>query len=289
MNASVTMPAPLAADRTASCVVVVPIYREGLEPLERFSLDYSFERLQGRDLVFIAPERLDTSFYQANYPGVPVLRFADDYFASIKGYNRLLLDPAFYERFHATHEFMLILQTDAIILRDELDHWCSLPYDYVGAPWPDGLEVTLNLDCFGGAMARKVRAHVGNGGLSLRRNAACAALLREFPQATDMFLRSGSSEDLFFSLMGTQSERFVVPNERVASLFALELTPETYLAVNQGRAPMGGHAWWRYNQPFWVALLEQTPPVLVPAAAPGRPVLSANVVGAAGTNPSTAH
>lgn len=288
MSASVTMPAPLMPERTASCVVLVPIYREGLEPLERFSLDYSMQRLHGRDVVFIAPEKLNVAFYQTHYPGVPVLRFADDYFASIKGYNRLLMDPAFYERFDSTHEFMLILQTDAVLLRDELAHWCSQPYDYVGAPWPDGLEVTLNLDCFAGDLAKKIKVNVGNGGLSLRRNAACAALLREFPQATDMFLRSGSSEDLFFSLLGSQSERFVVPNERVASLFALELQPERYLAINRGKAPMGGHAWWRYNQPFWVALLDTVPPVLVPAAAPGRPVLSANVV-AASSSSGTAH
>lgn len=263
----------------ASCVVIVPIYRATLEPLEKFSLDYSLARLTGRDVVFIAPEGLDVAYYQCSYPGVPVQRFADDYFASVKGYNRLLLDPVFYERFGATHDFMLILQTDAIVLRDELDHWCALPYDYVGAPWPDGLEVTLNLDCFGGQLGKKVRVSVGNGGLSLRRNAACAGLLREFPQSTGLFLHTGSSEDIFFSLMGSQSERFVMPNERQASLFALELQPDRYMAINGGRAPMGGHAWWRYNQPFWVALLDAAPPVLVPASAPGRPVLSANVVG----------
>lgn len=266
----------------ASCLIVIPIYRADLEPLEKFSLDYSMQHLQaGRELVFIAPQGLDVGYYATHYPQVPVKFFDKDYFSSIKGYNRLLLNPAFYEHFGATHEFMLILQTDAVLLRDELDHWCGQPWDYVGAPWPDGLEVMINLDCFGAELGKKVKAHVGNGGLSLRRNAACAALLREFPQATDMFLRSGSSEDIFFSLMGTQSMSFKVPNERVASLFALELQPERYLAINGGRAPMGGHAWWRYNQPFWVALLEQTPPVLVPAAPPGRPVLSANVVAAA--------
>ena len=264
---------------SASCAIVIPIYRAELEPLEKFSLDYSMKQLQaGRDLFFVAPEHLDVSYYATHYPRVPVLRFDNAYFASVKGYNRLLLNPAFYEHFAARHEFMLILQTDAILLRDELDHWCSQPWDYVGAPWPDGLEVLLNLDCFGGELGKKVKVHVGNGGLSLRRNSACIGLLKEFPQAIDMFLRSGSSEDIFFSLIGAQSVDFKIPNERVASLFALELQPERYLAINGGRAPMGGHAWWRYNQPFWVSLLGETPPVLVPAAAPGRPVLSANVV-----------
>jgi hypothetical protein len=76
-----------------------------------------------------------------------------------------------------------------------------------------------------------------------------------------MFKQTGSSEDLFFSLLGTQSVAFQLPNERVASLFSLELQPELYYAINQ-RAPMGGHAWRKYNQPFWTAMLCTPSPVL---------------------------
>lgn len=243
------------------CAVVIPIYKPDLDAMEQFSLDYSVARLQGRDLYFIAPQGLDLSYYHQHFPTVSAVRFDDAYFASIKGYNRLLLNPDFYQRFIA-YEFMLILQTDAIILKDDLDWWCDQPYAYVGAPWPDGLEILVNLDVFNGANGKRVKTHVGNGGLSLRRNAKCMALLAEFPQATQMFLQTGSSEDIFFAIMGAQSMDFLIPNERVASRFALELKPEFYHAVNGGEPPMGGHAWWRYNQAFWNALLEQTPPSL---------------------------
>jgi hypothetical protein len=243
-----------------SCAVVIPIYRSILEPLEEFSLNYSVERLIGRDLFFAAPDGLDLSYYLQRYPGIAVVRFDDEYFTSIKGYNRLLLNPAFYERF-SSHEFMLILQTDAILLRDELDEWCALPYDYVGAPWPDGLEIFLNLDVFAGNLGKKVKTHVGNGGLSLRRNAKCISLLAEFVQATQVFLNSGSSEDIFFGLFGSQSKNFLMPNERVAARFSLELQPEVYFAMNQRHPPMGGHAWWRYNMAFWVGLLDRQPPI----------------------------
>jgi hypothetical protein len=76
----------------SSCAVVIPVYRKVLEPLEEFSLDYSLERLRGRDLFFIAPQGLDLSYYRARYPQVSVVLFPDVYFASIQGYNRLLLD-----------------------------------------------------------------------------------------------------------------------------------------------------------------------------------------------------
>ncbi|MGQ0709303.1 MAG: DUF5672 family protein [Rhodoferax sp.] len=257
-----------------SCVTVVPIYQERLSPLEEFSLDYSLARLAGEVRVFIAPEALDVSYYRDHFPALSIRRYASDYFSSVQGYNRLLLSEDFYRGFADQGEFILILQPDAIVLRNELPQWCAQAYDYIGAPWPGGVEISVNVDCFAGANAKTVKVQVGNGGLSLRRNAACVRLLQEFPQAADMFLRSGSSEDLFFSIMGSQSERFVVPNERVASLFSLELQPEHYFAINQCRPPMGGHAWWRYNQPFWNALLETPPPEFRPAGPPGTPVLS---------------
>lgn len=244
----------------SACAVAIPIYQPELKPLERFSLDYSVARLQGRHLCFVAPKDLDVRYYERHFPGVAFERFEDEYFASIKGYNRLLLSPGFYQRF-ADHEFTLILQTDAILLKDDLDAWCARPYDYVGAPWPEGLEVFVNLGRYAGAFGKRVKVHVGNGGLSLRRNAKCVGLLQEFTEATTMFLQSGSSEDLFFAIMGSLSEDFLIPNENLASRFALELKPEHYHALHGGRLPMGGHAWWRYNPQFWVQHLSERPPL----------------------------
>jgi hypothetical protein len=256
------------------CLVVVPIYKAALEPLEEFSLSYSLEKLSSREVLFIVPAGLDLSFYQTRYAGVQVLRLPSEYFASIQGYNRLLLDPRFYEQF-SSHEFLLILQTDAIVLQDELDHWCGLPYDYVGAPWPDPIEVPLQMDVFGGDMGKTVKTQVGNGGLSLRRNRKCMSLLHEFPEALQMFVKTGSSEDLFFALLGGQSLDFMIPNDRVAALFALEVRPEFYFNLNSQRAPMGGHAWWR-QMPFWLPFLERKPPVILEAEPARRVQLNIN-------------
>jgi hypothetical protein len=239
----------------SSIAVLVPVYQAALSPQERFALKHSLAQLKtGRAVSFIGPEGLDMAAYAADFPGVPLITFEKTCFESIKGYNRLLMSPAFYERF-APHEFMLILQTDAILLRDDLDEWMAKPYDYVGAPWPEGVEIVVNLDRFTGDYAKKVKVHVGNGGLSLRRNQACIALLQEFPQALDFFIRTGSSEDLFFSIMGSLSNAFVIPNETVASQFSLELKPEHYQHINQQKPPMGGHAWLKYNPQFWLSLL----------------------------------
>lgn len=236
-------------------VVLVPIYKPQPEPLEIYSMDTSIAALAGREIAFIGPAGMDIAVYERRYPGLGFLAFDPGHFASVPGYNRLLLDPAFYERFAARHEFMLILQTDAVVLSDDLDHWCAQPFDYIGAPWPVPVELLVSLDRFSGSNGRRIRATVGNGGLSLRRLAKCAGLLYEFPQAIDYFRRSGSSEDLYFSLLGQLSSDFVLPNEITASRFAMELRPSYYFDINGGRNPMGGHAWWKYEPPFWQSRL----------------------------------
>lgn len=242
-------------------IVLVPIYLPILTGQDLFSLDYSIEKLRTRRVHFVAPEGMDTSFYTLRYPGTQVDRFDAAHFASVQGYSRLLLSESFYERY-IDHEFLLILQTDAIILDDDLDRWCASRFDYVGAPWPSGLELKINLDRFVDDLQVKAHARVGNGGLSLRRIRACLSLLKEFPQAVQVFQATGSSEDLFFALMGGLSWDFVLPNEMTASLFSLELSPEVYLRMNGGRRPMGGHAWCKYNRDFWLPLLDRAPPPL---------------------------
>lgn len=240
---------------SASVIVVIPIYKTQLDILERQGLDYSLTKLSAKKVLFIGPSCLDRGFYQETYPELEFVAFDDECFASIAGYNRLLLSESFYQRF-AEDEFLLILQTDAIILRDDLDYWCAQPFDYIGAPWPDGVEVYLNLGRFLGDKGKRVRAIVGNGGLSLRRIKKCIALLHEFPEAVDVFIRSGSNEDLFFSLMGLVSNDFLLPNEITASRFATEIKPSYYYSVNGEVVPMGGHAWTLYEKDFWLAHME---------------------------------
>jgi hypothetical protein len=243
---------------THSAIVLVPVYRSTLPAIEQYSLDVSLAALAGRRVAFVAPEGLDRRYFAERYPQVAFETFEPLYFASIPGYNRLLLNPAFYQRF-ADHSHLLILQTDAVVLRDELDAWCASPYDYLGAPWPDGNELFVNLGRFQGAYGKQVKVHVGNGGLSLRRIDKTIALLREFSEATSVFHQTGSSEDLFFAFMGALSQDFVLPGEITASRFALELRPSYYFEVNGQRAPMGGHAWWKYEPAFWKALLPPSP------------------------------
>jgi len=235
--------------RLSHTAIVVPLYREQLPQDEAYALGRSLPLVAQRPVYFLAPTGLDLSWYCAQWPTATVRRYPDEYFASIRGYNLLLLSPEFYRGFDQ-HEFLLVLQTDAILLSDELDHWAGQPYDYIGAPWPQGVEIDVKTDRFTGDLHQRVRAKVGNGGFSLRRVRKCIALLQEFPQALDVFRQTGSSEDLFFAIMGMLSIDFVLPGEMTAALFSLELMPARYHAI-QRRLPMGVHAWRKHDPGFW--------------------------------------
>lgn len=241
-------------------VIVIPIYKREFGALEQFSVDYSLSLIKGRHCVFVAPAGLDCGYYRDRYPQVGYEFFPAEYFTSIESYNRLLLNPDFYRRFIA-HEFMLILQPDAILLRDDLDFWTAQPFDYIGAPWPDGVELTVRRDRFR-ENVRRVRALVGNGGLSLRRIGPCLALIDEFPETNAIFRQVGTNEDSFFSLLGQLSTNFIVPNEITASHFAMELKPEYYYAVNGNRYPMGVHAWGVVAPKFWAPCIPPLAAVL---------------------------
>jgi hypothetical protein len=235
-------------------VVLVPVYLTELNEKETYSLDLSMAALKEREVVFIGPEGLDLAWYRARYGEIAYRAYPPECFASIPGYSRLLLSEAFYEGY-ADYEFVLICQTDAIMLRDELDYWCSQPFDYVGAPWPDGYELFVNAGRLDGEFGKKVHVMVGNGGFSLRRVSKTISLLREHPVPLSVFVHTGSSEDLFFAVMGSLSNDFVVPNEVTASRFAMELRPSLYYGINGGQLPMGTHAWWKSEPEFWRAHL----------------------------------
>ncbi len=231
--------------------ILIPIYKPELMPLEAFSVTHSLALIKGRECVFVAPDGLDLSFYRKQYPQVRFEFFPAEHFHSVASYSRLLLSPDFYKRFIA-YEFILILQPDAILFRDDLDYWMGQGYDYVGAPWPDGIEITLWRDDFQGERRRRIRTHVGNGGLSLRRVRRCLQLIEEFPQTHAAFTQSGTNEDSYFSLLGTQSEGFSIPDEITASTFSMELEPEQYFQGNGELLPMGSHGWAAVNPQFWV-------------------------------------
>lgn len=232
-----------------STIVLVPIYKETLNLDEFLPLKYSLNVLKNHKCVFLAPTRLDITRYEQSFPGVETL-VVDEYFLkSIDNYNHLLLAAEFYDLFK-DYTYLLILQTDAVVFKDEIEYWEKQPYDYIGAPFKEGFQYYLDVFPFNGERAAIIKSHVGNGGFSLRRVKKCAELLRRYPEVVKHFHEKNGSEDLFFSLMGIVDADFKLPPEEIAAKFSIERDAEYYLNLNEGAVPFGAHAWSKYSSKF---------------------------------------
>ena len=159
--------------------IVTPIWEESLKPTAEAFIRRSILATAELPHWYVAPETLDTSWYERFSPASRVARFPDAFFRSSQTYSRLLISPRFYAAFER-YEFITICQTDAVLI----DNPASAPMDnldYLGAPWNPPLRslkigkrlyVTSSFghDNESRLIQRLGRdIHVGNGGLSIRR------------------------------------------------------------------------------------------------------------------------
>ncbi len=221
--------------------VVVPIYKNRLSETEQISLNQTLKIMSDHPFFFIMPESLKCTL-DIKY-GKEV-RFPDCYFESVAGYSKLLLSEFFYKKFES-YEFILIVQLDVFIFKDELDYFCKLDYDYIGAPWLSGYS-EYNI------LKRKV-LHVGNGGFSLRRVSKCIEALNGKKDLLTAYCHR--NEDAFFS--SCDSEEFRVAPVKVALAFAFEREVGMCYALNGGRLPFACHAWEKYDLNFWRPYIEK--------------------------------
>lgn len=256
-----------------NCVIVIPIHKENPCNDEVLSIKQCASVLYKHHICFVCPETLNVSSYISIFADrkntTSVERFPSKFFDGIKGYNLLMLDRRFYERF-AEYKYMLIYQLDAWVFRDELDEWCNKGFDYIGAPWiekDDRGELQLT--------------GVGNGGFSLRRvqhfidvlsykgPVRKASQLNLPPtlknkiykffysfgyQNTISYYKKDPTlyEDIFLSIFLSNTKlRAKMPTPEEAAFFAFEKHP-TLLNSKTSRLPFGCHAWRKYEyDTFW--------------------------------------
>jgi hypothetical protein len=259
--------------------IVIPIYQKALSQNDLFSIKNAVSVLSRHDVYFVGPTHLIGFLHaltaQFERP-VRVQTFADRFFGSIDGYNRLMLSSLFYEAFQ-DYQYILISQTDSLVFRDELDIWAKKSYSYIGAPWFEGFtQPTMPLQL----------TSVGNGGFSLRnvqdflrvlnqprifKNvlmdswpgnilSTCYRYIKDYRSFLykNTQINLNVNEDLFWGLFVPPNCAFFnVPSPREAVAFAFEAHPEYSYALNNNQLPFGCHAWARYNPAFWSRTFEQ--------------------------------
>lgn len=275
------------------CCVLVPLYRPSLTKVEALSLVATHQRAAGQGTLAILhpPEmtpfirQLQEWFAGYNHKEGPTYRsveFPSRFFKSVSAYSNLLMSEDFYERLSG-HEWLFIIQSDALLLSDQWSSWLDCPHSYIGAPWFVGLDQPRQpLRPLGG----------GNGGFSLRRIADCREVLRyrgwlyhhwrrlELGTLPDQrwraegraarrllsfagrFEKINIYEDLFWSFMAPHlSPTFSVAPFRLASGFAFETEPRALFQQTQ-IMPVGCHAHERHDPVFWSHLWRSHPNLL---------------------------
>lgn len=244
---------------------------------EKVSFSQCCKILGMHSLCIITPDILNCEeYYQcAEKFNVKLNReiFSPKYFDGIKGYNSLCLSKEFYSRF-STYNYMLIYQLDAYVFYDNLSDWCSMGYDYIGAPW---------FENYGNHENGNQLWAVGNGGFSLRKIdwfihflgckrlygwkelkskyykgtikslLVCITHFMGYWQSCDCFLKEfGDNEDKIFTISAAQTKlKPKIPDSYTAMYFAFEQSP-TYLFSITQKLPFGCHAWKKYEyESFW--------------------------------------
>lgn len=223
--------------------------------------------------MVIKPQSLNIDELLGTSPKLLSTDFPDHLFDGIQGYNELMLTDEFYARF-AAYEFILIYQLDAFVFSDQLLHWCSRSYDYIGAPWfpPGEPSTTTNRALI--ALRRKWyrvfdipsphsgRTHeaqlnysVGNGGLSLRRVTAMRRVLKDLSARVEPYrkaTRNTWSEDIFFSIEANRYRRHLrTPTVCEAARFSWETNPLVAARLGHIELPFGCHAWNKLHRDVW--------------------------------------
>lgn len=256
--------------------IAIPLYKEQPDDKELLSLKQCINVLNNYSFVFFVPDSLNTDFYKnycTNKIQYKFERFNNDFFKGIEGYNKLMLNPKFYERF-SFFKYILIYQLDAWVFRDELQYWCEKGYDYIGAPWFRGWDKAgPEAECIGigngGFSLRKVSSHLRAlysfsyimkvGGLihHLKINKSLNGIINLIKGLTIknntfyLFNDFNLNEDYFWgSVVATNFKWFKLPPVEEALKFSVEVNPSHFIS-KMDQLPFGCHGWNKYEPEFW--------------------------------------
>ncbi len=225
--------------------IVVPHHKAVFSQNERISLE-QLNRVLGRYPIFVvAPEHLQGELSLYNWENIFV---SDESFGSTDRYSRTFMSQWLYELF-INFEYMMIYQTDAFVFEDKLMEFCSLGYDYIGAPWNSYDPAT-----------RKLGVRVGNGGFCIKKIKSVIEVLNQKERILNnnpMRKHMEKIEDLFFAYCGIREDlSFKVPSIDISSEFSIEHSVNGSLSNLNKKRPFGCHDWFRLNYDIWKPYVE---------------------------------
>ncbi len=260
--------------------IVIPVYKPHIDISEELSLKQCFTILNKYDIIFIGPEDLKTEYYsdfcKENNKKFKFISFKKECFQDLHSYSNLLLQSSFYKTF-SDYKYILLYQLDALVFSDQLEYWCEQDYDYIGAPWFDGMDRCC--------IYSKMQTYGGNGGLSLRKVESAIQILDDL-QTKKVRLKRLSNKytvwqrikwfcfyhkslkqmiddsNLYEDIVWVKVIRRFFKNYRVAlgkiaQKFSAECNARVIYHNNADKLPFGCHAYLKYEPDFWSEFLPE--------------------------------
>lgn len=255
-----------------STVIVTPVYRSRLTEIEHALLARTGEATK-HPRVFVAPEGLDVGEIRERYPRDRIETTNPQHLLSVRHYNLWLTSQDFY-RMWPDFEWILVSQLDAVLI---CDPWVNVPdgdpsWDFLGAPWnPPMRAVTFGNRIlvrspsghdrgprWVGAVGR--RMYVGNGGLSIRRQAAFEPAAAILEAKTSRATRQHTNEDVLWAAFGPRFDVRIADFQLASTVFwesvePVNLTPQSipdvtgYHGVDRWSGVARGHVIGELDDP----------------------------------------
>ena len=269
--------------QTQDLIILLITHSPTLNRYEIISIKQCLSIYSNRDIRFVIPESLDTSFYTKVFgKHIQFYRVKDKWLKNYRNFNLLKINLGFYKAFSHC-KFILYYEPDAFVFYDDLNNWMQKNYSMVGAPWFKGyVEADVDSPFVG----------VGNGGFSLRKVSDHIKVLNTFGivesqkaiwqpykesnikgKAYHLFFniyytlfannfhhllnRYRAAEDFFWAEASNKFDWFRVPSQHEALSFSIEHLPKINYKRNNSCLPSGTHAWYKHGYlEFWREFIE---------------------------------
>ena len=226
----------------------------------------------------MAPKNLNVEKYRAAVANFEIIFIDPVWQSGLHQYNQLKISPFFYTLFKE-YDFLLTYELDAYVFTDELEYWCNKGWDYIGAPWFEGLASPVSTNIIG----------IGNSGFSLRNVQSSIRILKRivlikklrafwFKSHLQAFINFNSilsgfkrffyigsmkelnvllfdnamNEDFYWSkFVATAFTDYKLASFEDACRFSFDVNPSFLFKKNNNQLPFGCHGWEKYEPEFW--------------------------------------
>lgn len=265
-------------NKNENLCVIIPVHKPEISPDEIISLQACQKHLSNNECFLVYPYGMDISAYTSIYCNLIPAPVKPDWLSSVKMYNKMKLSSSFYQMF-ANYKYMLTYELDAYIFSPDIAETNAFKFDFIGAPFFEGYWLATNSSpfikgCNSGFSIRniqsclkalkgmkKYRLHWWLYKIFLSHSQRLRLKLNELTKNKyEVFITGRFSfyfddfhinEDVVWTEIIPQLfPGFTIADPMSALRFSFEYNLDKSLVLNNGKLPLGCHAWYKHMD-FW--------------------------------------